>query len=68
MNVKTDLSIDEWIQYGVDRGYCSNLVCVTHEGIPLSEEEEKQWDEGYDPCSLGIRIWQEGEVPANQYY
>lgn len=51
------LSIDEWIQYGIDSGYCSAPVCVTHEGIPLTEEEELEWEEGYDPCSAGIRIW-----------
>lgn len=54
---RIELTIDEWLQYGIDNGYCSDAVCVTHEGLPLTEEEEKEWDDGWDPCSPGVRLW-----------
>lgn len=59
----SDMTIDEWLQYGVDRKYCSEPVCSTHEGLPITKEEEKEWDEGYDPCAPGVRLWAEGECP-----
>lgn len=51
------LTIDEWLQYGIDHNYCSQAVCATHDGLPMTPEEEQYWDEGYDPCSVGVRIW-----------
>jgi len=52
-----ELTIDEWIQYGIDKGYCSDATCVTHEGLPNTKEEEQAWEDGWDPCVPGIRLW-----------
>lgn len=51
----------DWIEKGIQRGWASDVVCVTHNGLPGTPEEEKDWDEGYDPCVPGIRIWLEEE-------
>jgi hypothetical protein len=64
---KVELTIDEWIQYGIDHKYCSEPVCATHEGLPTTKEEEAAWEEGYDPCSPGIRLWADGECPEAEY-
>lgn len=47
----------EWVKAGVSRGWVSEPVCATHHGLPTTEQEDQEWDEGYDPCSLGMRIW-----------
>ena len=53
----TSTPIDEWFGYGVEMGYCSEPVCTTHEGLPTTEEEDAEWEEGFDPCSVGVRLW-----------
>ena len=46
-----------WFNNGVDRGWISDMVCATHDGIPsISEEEEKMWEDGGDPCQFVVRI------------
>lgn len=46
-----------WLQVGIDQGWCSNVVCSTHDGLPMTEEEMEEWDDGYDPCIYGVRMW-----------
>jgi hypothetical protein len=47
----------EWLQIGIDKGWVSDPFCYTHDGDPyMSEEEEKEWEEGGDPCSPVIKI------------
>ena len=56
----TDENIDEfqiWFNNGFERGWITDVFCATHDGIPsLSEEEEKEWEEGGDPCQFAVRI------------
>lgn len=59
------MKIDEWIQYGIDHKYCSEPVCSTHEGLPVTKDEGLEWDKGYDPCVPGVRLWLEGECPED---
>lgn len=47
----------EWLEYGRGRGWCSEVVCDTHDGLPRTEEEEAAWEEGWDPCEYAIRVW-----------
>ena len=53
-------NIDEfqiWFNNGVERGWISDVVCATHDGIPsISEEEEAEWEDGGDPCQFVVRI------------
>ena len=51
------MTIDEWITYGIAKGYCTDVTCVTHLGLSNTKEEEKAWDDGYDPCIFGLRLW-----------
>lgn len=40
-----------WLQEGIDKGYCTPRFCYTHEGDPFMDaEEEEQWEAGGDPC------------------
>lgn len=56
-DVPADIPLNSWLRYGYDRGYCSDVVCVTHDVLPTTEEEEQAWEDGWDPCSPGVRIW-----------
>jgi hypothetical protein len=53
----SDMTIDEWIKYGITKGYCTDATCVTHSGLSNTKEEEEEWDKGYDPCIPGLRLW-----------
>ncbi len=52
-----DMTLKEWVIYGMDRGFCSDSVCSTHDGIPNTAAEEAEWEEGNDPCIPAVRIW-----------
>jgi len=45
---------DEWLNYGVEQGFCSPPVCYTHDGLPTTFEEDESWDED-EPCVHIIR-------------
>jgi len=49
-------NLGEWIDLGVSKGWCSQPVCDTHDGISWSEEELQEWEDGYDPCATVVRI------------
>jgi len=51
------MTFDEWIRHGYDKGFCSPPVCVTHDGIPTTAIEDEEFDEGYDPCFHGVRLY-----------
>ena len=55
-----ETNVDEfqiWFANGVERGWISDVVCATHDGIePISEEEAKEWEDGGDPCQFVVRI------------
>jgi len=48
---------NEWLTYGVAKGWISNPVCDTHDGIPMSDKEIEMWDNGDDPCVPVIRLY-----------
>lgn len=46
----------EWLTYGIQQGWATPTVCSTHDGIPMTDQEETQWDNGEDPCIHIIRL------------
>jgi len=52
-----DIEFFDWVQYGIDRKWSTEIFCETHDGGPFTQEEYKQWDDGEDPCAQMIRIW-----------
>ena len=34
------LDYDEWMTYGIKKGWCGPPVCYTHDGLPMSEQED----------------------------
>lgn len=33
------LDFDEWMSYGIKKGWCGPPVCHTHDGLPMTDEE-----------------------------
>ena len=54
----------EWLSYGMEQGFCTDVVCETHDGIPQTMEEIVQWDAGEDPCVPALRIWRDDDEPS----
>ena len=56
------LSFDEWMKLGVDNNFVGPPVCSTHDGIPMSLEEEQEFEEGNDPCIHVVRLYETSDV------
>ncbi len=54
-----DITFDEWITYGIEKGWCGPPVCYTHDGLPMSEQEYAEFDEGQDPCTHVVRMYED---------
>jgi hypothetical protein len=53
------MEMNEWMQIGIDNGWISEPFCYTHDGDAfMTEEEEKEWEEGGDPCFPCFKILQ----------
>jgi hypothetical protein len=57
------MTFDEWMKIGLESGWCGPPVCYTHDGLPMSEEEEAEFEEG-DPCVHVIRMYESEEHRA----
>lgn len=57
---KEEMSFDEWMSIGINRGWAGPPVCYTHDGLPTAFAEDDEFDEGHDPCIHIIRLY-EGE-------
>jgi hypothetical protein len=53
------MTFDEWIAYGIEKGWCGPPVCYTHDGLPMSEQEYAEFDEGQDPCTHIVRMYED---------
>lgn len=54
-----DLAItaEQWLDYGIARGWCSEPFCGTHDSLDaLTPEEIEAWDVGDDPCMTSVRL------------
>lgn len=57
------MSYEEWIALGMEEGWCGPPVCHTHDGLPITEEEEVQlYDEGDDICIHIVRMYENFEI------
>ena len=52
------MTFDEWLQAGINNGWCGPVVCYTHDGLPTSESEDLEFEEG-DPCIHIIRMYED---------
>lgn len=46
-----------WLSLGIENGWVTEPFCTTHDGDPyMNEEDEKEWEDGGDPCCHVIKI------------
>lgn len=50
------LTFDEWLEYGLTNGYCTEEFCSTHDWSPMTSYEMAQFEEGYDACVHVVRL------------
>ncbi len=50
------VEVEIWLKSGYDRGWISDVFCNTHDGPPLTDEEEQEWNDGGDPCSFHVKV------------
>lgn len=51
--------IGSWIEIGVSKGWCASPVCSTHDLVEMTDEEDSEFEEGYDPCIHVLRLWEQ---------
>jgi len=62
MSSNTDIDLDKlqfwaWLEMGINKGWVTEPFCNTHDGDPyMTEEEEKGWEDGGDPCLHVIKL------------
>jgi hypothetical protein len=54
------MDVHEWLQVGIKAGFCSEPVCQTHDGVPMTPEESEEFETG-DPCIPIVRLWEQVE-------
>lgn len=55
-----ELDFEEWLRIGLYNAWAGPPVCYTHDGLPTSEEEDGEFEEG-DPCIHIIRLYDSGQ-------
>ena len=66
--LEQEMTYGEWVQYGQQQGWIGPLVCSTHDGIPMSVEEEQAWEDGEDPCQWIFRRYDNAEHQTSVEY
>lgn len=55
------MEFNEWFLVGIDAGFCGPILCVQHDGAPMTEAEEQDAEEGGDPCVPMVRVYESVE-------
>lgn len=59
--VEDGVEFEEWMRYGISKGWCGAPVCYTHDGMPMSLDEDDQFGDGGDPCIHIVRMYENEE-------
>ena len=54
----------EWLAHGIYSGFCCPPVCSTHDGIPVTADEDLRFWDGADPCVHVVRLYEDLSVKA----
>jgi hypothetical protein len=50
------MDFEQWLKTGIENGWCGPAVCFTHDGLPTTQAEDEEFDNG-DPCIHVIRLY-----------
>lgn len=54
-------NMNDWLALGIERHWCSDIVCDTHGGRPpLTAEEHAEFETG-DPCVPIVRLYEQDD-------
>lgn len=54
---------NEWLKTGIENKWVSPSFCETHDGVPLSYDEEEEAEEhGEYPCVHVLRLFESQEL------
>jgi hypothetical protein len=59
------VSFEEWVRIGIENNYSGPPVCYTHDALPMSDAEGRQWLENPDICLLVMRVYDD-DIQARQ--
>jgi hypothetical protein len=65
---KNRMDFPEWMQIGILNKWISEPFCDTHDPGYMTDEEEKEWEEGSDPCMPVFRIWEDNIIIDGDQY
>jgi hypothetical protein len=49
------MTFDEWLAVGIENKFCSQIVCATHDYLPMNDAELQAIDDGF--CVDAIRVY-----------
>jgi len=55
------MTFEEWWQFGVAQKWCGQIVCTTHDTVPMSDDEIDDWQAGNDICLHAVRVYESAE-------
>jgi hypothetical protein len=47
----------DWLAIGLDKGWISDVSCFCHDQVPMTSEEEMDWEESGEVCIPVVRLW-----------
>jgi hypothetical protein len=54
------MTFEDWLSFGIEQGWCGPAVCHTHDGLPMSFDEEENFDLD-EPCLHVVRLYESPE-------
>ena len=58
-----DWLFNKWLNIGIRFDWITEPYCSTHDSPTMSDEEWQEWEDGFDPCSVVVRV-----NPYSEYY
>ena len=59
-----DLAFEEWMSYGIEKGWCGPPVCYTHDGLPMTSDEFDSEDID-EYCIHIVRMYEDHAMKKN---
>lgn len=56
------LTYDQWLNIGIEQGWCGPSVCSVHDGVPTTIFEDSEFDDGGEPCVFVIRLYEDAAM------